>query len=77
MAGNQNDPVSSQSPLGEESRKYLESHPRVAEQLQKAEKAYKIFGDYLNLTQARVIIRESGSSTSEANLGATLLRTDQ
>lgn len=64
-------------PLAEETRKYLEAHPKVEEQLRKAEKVYKIFGEYLNLTQSRIIVRESGASTSEAELSATLLRTDR
>lgn len=62
--------------LPDETRKYLEAHPEVAEQLRKADRAYKAFGEYLNLTQARVIVRESGASTSEADVGATILRTD-
>ena len=65
-----------QSLLGHEMKKYFESHPGVAEQLQRAEKVYRIFGGYLSLTQSRVIVRESGASTSEAELSATLLRTD-
>lgn len=62
--------------LPDETRKYLESHPEVAEQLRKADRVYKTFGDYLNLTQSRVIVRESGASTSEADFSATILRTD-
>ncbi len=60
----------------EETRKYLETHPGVAEELRRAEKLYKTFGQYLNLTQSRIIIRESGASNNEADLSATLLRTD-
>lgn len=63
--------------FGEETKRYLESHPEVARQLQNAEKVYQAFGDYLKLTQFRVIVRESGASNMEANLGAALLRTDQ
>jgi hypothetical protein len=63
--------------LEEERAKYLETHPEVAEQLRKASAAYRIFGEYLNLTQPRIIVRESGGSTSEADLSATLLRTDR
>lgn len=62
--------------LPDETRKYLEAHPDVAEQLRKADRLYKTFGEYLSLTQARVIVRESGASTSEAELDATVLRTD-
>ncbi len=62
--------------LSDERDKYLGAHPRVAEQLEKAEKIYKIFGKYLNLTQSRVIIRESGASNTEVDLSATILRTD-
>jgi len=63
--------------LPEETQRYLAAHPGVIERLQRAEKAYKIFGGYLNLTQPRVVVRESGSSTTEADLSATLLRTDR
>lgn len=62
--------------LPDETRKYLELHPEVREQLKRAEKIYKIFGEYLSFTQSRVIVRESGASTNEANLSATILRTD-
>lgn len=60
-----------------DSAKYLETHPRVAEQLRRAEEVYKMFGAYLNLTQSRVIIRESGASTNEVDLNGALLRTDR
>ena len=62
--------------LAEETKKYLESHPELAEQLERASKAYKIFGNYLSLTQTRIIIRESGGSTAEGDLSATLSRVD-
>jgi len=65
-----------QTLMPDETEKYLEAHPAVARQLQKAEKVYKTFGEYLNLTQSRIVIRESGASTSEAELSATILRTD-
>jgi hypothetical protein len=63
--------------LSEEARKYLEQHPQLADQVRRAEKAYRIFGKYLNLTQNRIIVRESGASTTEVEIGASLLRTDQ
>lgn len=69
------EPASQQ--FADETQKYFESHPEVEKQLRKAEKAYKILGEYLNLTQPRIIVRESGASTSEAELSATLLRTDR
>ncbi len=62
--------------LPDETRRYLELHPEAAEQLRRAEKVYKTFGEYLNLTQSRIVIRESGASTIEADLSAPLLRTD-
>lgn len=62
--------------LDDETRKYLAEHPTVADQLRRAELVYATFGRYLNLTQTRVIVRESGASTCEAEAGATLLRTD-
>ena len=68
--------MSSETLLPDETRKYLQAHPRTADQLQNAERIYKIFGNYLNLTQSRVIIRESGASNTEADLSATILRTD-
>jgi hypothetical protein len=71
-------PSNLQELLGEESvRKYFDAHPEVAEQYRKANAAYKLFGEYLNLTQSRIIVRESGASTSEAELSAALLRTDR
>jgi hypothetical protein len=68
--------LTSQPPLTEETKQYLESHPKVAEQLQRAEKVYQIFGRYVSLTQSRIIVRESGASNAEAELGATVSRTD-
>ncbi len=68
--------VTAASALQDEMRKYLEAHPVVAEELRRAEKVYKIFGEYLNLTQSRIIVRESGASNNEADLSAALLRTD-
>jgi len=62
--------------LEEETAEYFRAHPELAEQLRRANVAYRIFGEYLNLTQSRIIVRESGASTSEAELSATLLRTD-
>jgi hypothetical protein len=69
-------PLANSPLLQEEAQKYFETHPELANRLRRAEKTYQIFGEYLNLTQSRVIIRESGASTSEADLNATLLRTD-
>ncbi len=60
--------------LGDETKKYFESHPDLAERLRKAEKLYRIFGEYLNLTQTRTIIRESGASNTEVDLSAPLSR---
>jgi hypothetical protein len=68
--------MSAAAALPDETRKYLEAHPEVAEELRRAEKVYRIFGQYLNLTQSRIIIHESGASTSEADLSAPLLRTN-
>jgi len=62
--------------LADEMRKYLELHPEVADQLQRAGKAYKLFGRFLSLTQPRLIVRESGGSTTEADLSATVLRSN-
>ena len=65
--------------LEEETTKYFAAHPRLAEQLHRAYAAYHILGKYLNLTQSRIIVRESSASTSEAastrgiGLNATLL----
>ncbi len=74
MTENANDRAGSQALLAEETKKYLESHPELAERLQRVSKAYKIFGDYLRLTQTRIIIRESGASNAEADLSAALSR---
>jgi hypothetical protein len=63
--------------LPKEAKEYLEQHPQLADQLRRAERAYRIFGKYLNLTQNRIIVRESGASTTEVEIGASLLRTDQ
>jgi hypothetical protein len=62
--------------LSEDARKYFDSHPNVEDQLRRASVAYQRFAGYLNLTQARIIVRESGASTWEADLSATILRTD-
>ncbi len=62
--------------LPEDTRRYLESHPSVAEQLQRAEKVYANFYRYLSLTQSRVVIRESNASTAEIEPIATISRTD-
>ena len=65
--------------LEEETTKYFAARPGLAEQLHRANAAYHIFGKYLNLTQPRIIVRESSASTSEAastgeiDLNATLL----
>jgi len=67
----------SQGLVAEETKQYFESHPELVEQLRRAEKVYKIFGDFLNLTQTRIIVRESGGSIAEADLSASLLRTDR
>ena len=69
-------PENDQIFLQDETRKYFESHPQVEEQLRKAERVYKTFEQYLNLIQSRVVIRESSASTAEADLSATILRTD-
>ncbi len=66
--------TATQALLGEETKKYLESHPELAERLQRIGRVYKIFGDYLSLTQTRIIIRESGASNAEVDLGAALSR---
>ena len=76
MAENGTNSAASQVLLEEETKKYLESHPELVEQLRTVEKAYRIFGEYINLTQSRIIVRESGASTTEADLSAALLRTD-
>lgn len=64
----------SQELLPEDVKKYFEAHPNVEAQLQRAERVYKIFGEYLNLTQSRVVIRESGGSNVEADLNGALSR---
>ena len=74
MSENANAATTSQVLLAEETRKYLESHPEVAAQLKSAEKVYKIFGEYLNLTQPRVILRETFGSNTEVDLSAALSR---
>jgi hypothetical protein len=74
MAGG--DDMAANTLLPDETKKYFEAHPDVAEQLLRAEKAYKTLGEYLNLTQSRVVVRESGASTNEVDLSATILRTD-
>ena len=71
------DTATAEQQFAEETKRYFELHPGLEEQLRKAQKAYKILGEYLNLTQSRIIVRESGASTSEAELSATLLRTDR
>ncbi len=76
MAEKGNGTVPSQLLLAEETKKYLESHPELAERLQRVWKVYKIFGDYLKLTQTRIIIRESSASSAEGDLNATLSRVD-
>lgn len=68
--------MSSRMLLPDETNRYFDEHPEAAERRSKAEQVYATFGRYLNLTQARIVIRESGASTSEADSGATLLRTD-
>jgi len=77
MPENGNDTAASQALLAEETRKYFESHPELAERLRRAGKVYKIFGDYLHLTQTRIIIRESGASSAEGDLNATLQRVNR
>jgi hypothetical protein len=73
-----NDFLTDREFLGDDAvRKYFERRPEAAESFRKANAAYRIFGEYLNLTQSRIIVRESGGSTSEAELSATLLRTDR
>lgn len=69
--------TANQSLLAEETKRYLEAHPELAERLRRAEKVYRIFGEYLNLTQSRVIVRESGASNVEADFSATLSRADR
>lgn len=66
--------MSSQALLPEETRKFFEAHPQLEARLQRAETVYRIFGDYLNLTQSRIVVRESGGSTAEADLSAALSR---
>ncbi len=67
--------TTSQVVLGDETKKYLESHPQIAERLRKAEKTYKLFDEYLRLTQPRLIIRElGGASNSEVDPSAAVSR---
>ena len=73
----QQNPSVAETMFADETKRYLELRPGLAEKLQRIEKLYKIFGEYLNLTQSRIIVRESGASTTEADLSATLLRTDR
>ena len=63
-----------QIPLEDETKRYLQSHPAVADRLRRAEQFYRVFGEYLRLTQGRVIVRESGGSTADVDLNATLSR---
>lgn len=58
----------------DETNKYLEAHPSLAAQLQKAQKVYRTFGDFLRLTQPRVVVREAGGSNAEVDLNAPLSR---
>ncbi len=75
MSESKNDTATIQM-LAEETNKYLESHPELADRLRKVQKVYRIFGDYLSMTQTRIIIRESATSSAEGNLIATLSRVD-
>lgn len=70
----ENMPLINNNLFAEEAQKYFEAHPDVAEQLRRAGAAYRIFGEYLNLTQSRIVIHEVAGSNIEADLGA-LLRT--
>jgi hypothetical protein len=74
MDENQNGTSTSQSWLSEEAKEYFEKHPQLADQFRRAEKVYRIFGEYLSLTQPRTIIRETGGSNTEVDLNATLSR---
>lgn len=67
----------SQLLLPDETQKYLELHPHLAEQILKAEKVYRIFSEYLRLAQPRVILRESGGSNTEVDLSAALSRVNR
>ena len=62
--------------LADETRRYFESHPSVADRIRRAEKVFKVFGGYLNLTQSRLIIRESGGCNTEVDANAAVSRTD-
>lgn len=64
-------------PLQKEVEKYLQDHPAVAKYLEELSKAQAVFGGYLRLAQPRIVLREiSGASTADADLNATLSRTD-
>jgi hypothetical protein len=62
--------------LEDETREYFEAHPEMAERLRRMEKVYKTFGEYLNLTQSRIVSYEGGGSNTEVDPNAALSRTN-
>lgn len=76
MSGNGTNPATTPAVLAEETQKYLEAHPELVDQLKRAEKVYKIFGNYLNLVQPRVILRETAGSNAEVDLSAAISSTN-
>jgi len=57
----------------EEARKYIDSHPEVAEYFRLIDNTFGAFGRYLSLTQSRLIVQEfAGGSNAEAETCAPL-----
>lgn len=63
--------------LADAREKYFEAHPEVAKQLRRAEKVYETFGQYLNLTQPRIVIREGCGCNVEVDTDASLSRANR
>jgi hypothetical protein len=74
MSENGKSAAADQALLAEEAQRYLEAHPELVERLRRAEKVYRIFGNYLNLVQPKVILRETIGSNAEVDLSAALSR---
>ena len=62
--------------LEEEAKKYMESHPEVAEYFRLVDSTFGAFGKYLSLTQSRLVVQEiAGGSNAEAEFSAALSST--
>ncbi|MGH9684801.1 MAG: hypothetical protein ACRD4S_14460 [Candidatus Acidiferrales bacterium] len=71
MATKKNSPVP--PPFEEPAKKYIESHPEVAEYFRLVDSTLGVFGKYLNLTQSRLIVQDlAGGSNAEAEISASL-----